>query len=126
MSDVNIDWNAMSPDEFSKNLIIHAEELGPGITSEEIDQVEAVFSGEALGVTRRLALSILNLSFPELREKVVADDEFAAAVADTFECLNTRYYTDTADLLQAAQLRMMVALSYRHDMDEVLKRTTLS
>jgi hypothetical protein len=87
-----------------------------------LDALESDIGAARDGVTRRAALQTLAMSGAELVDNVVRDREFACACAEVHRCVDEYLgrLQSLVETLKIAQMRVMVALTHRPDVREVL------
>jgi len=91
-------------------------------TQEDLYELEASIKEDKDGVTRRIALAVLTQSGAEFLQAVADNREFAVEIAKESDCL-THYVKRLRMLtewMDTAQVRMVLALAKRRDMDSVL------
>jgi len=97
------------------------KDAGPLLTKQAMYGTERALQ-EGMASIRRMMLSLGTISGRKLIDEVTTDREMAAAVASAYkgadDCI--RLHRTVLELLEAAQIRMMIALCTRDDMQEVL------
>lgn len=91
-------------------------------THDEVHSLESKISADADGPARRIALAVLTQPGVKLLD-AVADRSYAVAIADSSQRLGEylgRLHQLT-DVLESAQMRMVVALATREDMQSVIE-----
>lgn len=112
--------NAMSADDSCDAIYAKAENFGPVLTCEEMDNIEALWLKEK--VNRRAALVMLTKPWAELNKMIIEDRGFAVAAAQVqILAKEVNLYKALAELMEAADMRIMLALASREDMVEVIE-----
>lgn len=92
------------------------------LTQTEMVAIDAAMTGDADGITRRVALASLTRAVPQLIESVTDDRVVAVEFARHADALKD--YIDRLNefttMMQSARLRLRIALCARPDMDEIL------
>lgn len=111
-------WQAMHGDQFADNLIVKMRHEGPALTCDEMDVIEQFWKEDMR--CRRCALVMATKPFEWIEEQVRSDRKFAVAVANTLDAIDVEKYETIVSLINDSRRRMMVALSVREDMSEVI------
>lgn len=111
------EWDAMSQDEFADNLLEKMKGEEAVLTCEQMDIIEKFWDEDRR--TRRAALAMLTKPYAWLEDKIQNDKEFAEAMVELLECVETDKYSCIANLLLDAQRRLICAISCREDLDEL-------
>ena len=95
----------------------------PVFTQEEMYKLEAKIKEDGDGVTRRIALAVLAEPGAKFLEDIAGKRDYAVAIANTSECLvgYVGRLRQLTELMEATQLRMVIALANRTDMDSVIR-----
>ncbi len=109
--------NSMDNDEFAEKLYLDMEKREACLSMDEMDAIEKFW--EVDRVCRRMSLIHLTKPFKEISDMVKSNDEFALAVTDTLDLLNTESYEQFLSYLQQALTVMMLALAGREDMNQL-------
>lgn len=107
------DWT----DKFFADL----EQAGPALTLDQMDMIETQWQNDMRN--RRCSLVMLTKAWPELRDKVVDDKEFAVIVAQIMPIardLSERMHS-LASLVGSVEIWAMGALAHREDMRDVIE-----
>lgn len=112
--------NALSMDDFVERLLAQLQGSDAQISCEDMDAIEKRWTENTRW--RRCSLVMLTQSWKSLSEKVEADKDFAAAVAQLFVLReNIEFYKGIVNLLECANSWCMTALAGREDIDELIE-----
>ena len=114
------EWSEAQLDEFMENF----EKLEPSLTDELIGVIEKdIGSNQPWGPWRRAGLCVLTRSGKQLAEAIESDRTGALAMAAVMH--SAKSYAEqlrrVADLMDTASTRLMVALCWRDDMEDVIR-----
>lgn len=112
--------NAMPHDDFADALFTQMEAKEPLLTCEDMDKIEAMWERQRRN--RRAALVLLTKPWTWLNQQVAENRDFAVAVAQIKILTDeAELYKTLAELMKAASVWSMVALTSREDMSEVIE-----
>jgi hypothetical protein len=114
--------DALDEDAFAEKLMSDFDAQPAQITKEQLDKIEANFSGLSRRRSRRCALATLAMSGMQLTKAVTGDRDGALALA--VARLSIGEYASHlrlfADMMESADTRIGIALCIREDMQELL------
>lgn len=115
------DWNSMDPDAFADAMEARVTEAGKLLTCDEMDLIEERWRDGTRD--RRCSLIMLTEEYPSLRQKVMESREFAEAMASVMGAARqqAKFLAGLSDLMRQVEVRAMLALANREDMDDVIK-----
>lgn len=115
-------------DRQAMQLLQKIKKSPPLASEQDAFELDRSFREDCNGVMRRMILVMLTKSGRELVENVGKDRAFAVALADVYQhtrgCIER--HEALMDLLKAAELRMMIALCTRGDMQQVIDESAAS
>lgn len=117
----NVDWDALNPDEFAMQILERMRAEPATFTPDQVQIIEK--RAQADGITRRAMLALLAMPGKQVLETALEDRDAALGLAELQA--HIRDYLDNRhdslrELLQAADVRIMLALAQREDADQII------
>lgn len=113
------DWNAMEPEAFANAMEARLTEAGAILTCDQMDEIEQRWRDRTM--ERRCSLIMLTEEYPNLRQKVIEDKAFAEAMVSVLHAARAeaKFLKGLSDLMEAVDVRAMMALVHREDMQQL-------
>lgn len=112
-----VDYDAMDREDFADAMLDKLLKEDAVFQKHELVRYEKTLDDSA--ASRRMALAMLTMPYRELEEKVRNDKAFAISVAKAAKTFDHELYRQTAELVEKAQIHIMVALTSREDMQSI-------
>jgi hypothetical protein len=112
----------LDDDAFAEKLFRDFDAQPAQLTKEQVDKMEANFTGPSRQRSRRAALATLALSGKELTRNVTSERDSALALAVARVSIEeyASHLREFAEMMESAGTRIGVALCSRDDMNELL------